>query len=190
MSDEKSFQYVKIMLPLFRAVVKFCITNKLYRPFHCTLDVRDSCKSSFCYGSLTVSPPAHTVDSYLEGQKYMARSWTDLPVTVGGATPPIVSAPFGNSAIISYHSVSFAMQPYLSVSIEKILSKLKNLDSTKASPFGSIPLKIFTEHSDLFAPLVQFFINKSMAKGEFPKELKKDDTTSLLRNGDAFAEKN
>ena len=29
MSDEKSFQYVKIMLPLFRAVVKFCSTNRL-----------------------------------------------------------------------------------------------------------------------------------------------------------------
>ena len=30
MSDEKSFQYVKIMLPLFRAVVKFCSINKLF----------------------------------------------------------------------------------------------------------------------------------------------------------------
>ena len=29
MSDEKSFQYVKIMLPLFRAVVKFCSTYRL-----------------------------------------------------------------------------------------------------------------------------------------------------------------
>ena len=28
-ADEKSFQYVKIMLPLFRAVVKFCSTNRL-----------------------------------------------------------------------------------------------------------------------------------------------------------------
>ena len=30
-SDEKSFQYVKIMLPLFRAVVKFCSTNRLLK---------------------------------------------------------------------------------------------------------------------------------------------------------------
>ena len=29
--DEKSFQYVKIMLPLFRAVVKFCSTNRLLK---------------------------------------------------------------------------------------------------------------------------------------------------------------
>ena len=46
----------------------------------------------------------------------MARPWTDLPESVGGATPPNVFAPFGNSAIISYHSVYFAIQPYLSVS--------------------------------------------------------------------------
>ena len=30
MSDEKSFQYVKIMLPLFRAVVNFCSINRLF----------------------------------------------------------------------------------------------------------------------------------------------------------------
>ena len=30
MSDEKSFQYVKRILPLFRAVVKFCSTNRLF----------------------------------------------------------------------------------------------------------------------------------------------------------------
>ena len=28
---KKSFQYVKIMLPLFRAVVKFCSTNRLFK---------------------------------------------------------------------------------------------------------------------------------------------------------------
>ena len=33
MSDEKSFQYVKILLPLFRAVVKFCSTNRLATVF-------------------------------------------------------------------------------------------------------------------------------------------------------------
>ena len=45
----------------------------------------------------------------------MARPWTDLPGSVGGATPPNAFAPFGKSAIISYHSVNFAIQPYLSV---------------------------------------------------------------------------
>ena len=42
------------------------------------------------------------------------------------------------------------------------MSKLKNLDPTKASPFSSMPVKILTEHSDLFAPLVHFFINESI----------------------------
>ena len=43
----------------------------------------------------------------------MARPWMDLTGSVGGATPPNVFAPFGNSAIISYHSVNFAIQPYI-----------------------------------------------------------------------------
>ena len=31
MSDEKSFQYAKAMFPLFRAIVKFCSTNRLLK---------------------------------------------------------------------------------------------------------------------------------------------------------------
>ena len=73
--------------------------------------------------------------------------------------------------------------------MEGILSKLKYLDPTKASSFGSIPVKIFAEHSDFFAPLEQFFINESIDRGKFPKLLKKGEITSLFRNGDAFAKK-
>ena len=69
------------------------------------------------------------------------------------------------------------------------MSQFKNLDPTKASPFGSIPVKILTEHSDLFAPLVHLFINESKDTRNFPKELKKGDITSLFKNGDAFAKK-
>ena len=36
------------------------------------------------------------------------------------------------------------------------------LDPSKASPFGSILVEILTEHSDLFAPLVQLFIHESV----------------------------
>ena len=67
------------------------------------------------------------------------------------------------------------------------MRKLKNLDPSKASPFGSIPVKILTEHSGLFAPLVQLLINESIDASKFPKELKKGDITSLFMNGDAFA---
>ena len=49
---------------------------------------------------------------------------------------------------------------------------------------------MLTEHSDLFAPLVQLFINESIDTSNFPKELKKGDITSLFKNGDAFAKKN
>ena len=76
------------------------------------------------------------------------------------------------------------------VSLEEISSQFKNLDPTKASPFGSIPVKMLTEHSDLFAPLVQLFINESIDTSNFPKELRKGDITSLFKNGDAFAKKN
>ena len=48
------------------------------------------------------------------------------------------------------------------VSLEQISSQLKNLNPTKASPIGSIPVKMLTEHSDSFAPLVQLFINESI----------------------------
>ena len=74
--------------------------------------------------------------------------------------------------------------------LEEISSQLKNLDPTKASPFGSIPVKIFTEHSDLFAPLAQLLINESVDTSTFPKESKKGETTSLFKNIDASAKKN
>ena len=67
---------------------------------------------------------------------------------------------------------------------------IKDLDQTKASPFDNIPVKILTEHSDLFAPSLQLFINESINAGKFPKELKKGNITSLFKNGDAFAKKN
>ena len=75
------------------------------------------------------------------------------------------------------------------VSLQEILSQLKSLDPTKVSPFGSTTVKILTEHSDLFAPLVQLFINDSIDTSKFPKELKKGDIRSLFKNGDAFAKR-
>ena len=67
------------------------------------------------------------------------------------------------------------------------MSKLKNLDPTKASLHGKIPVKISSEHSDLFAPSVQLFINESIDTSKFPKELKKGDIILLFKNDDAFA---
>ena len=51
-------------------------------------------------------------------------------------------------------------------------------------------MKILTDHSDLFAAMLHFFINQSVNTSNFPNELKKGDITSLLKNGDAFAKKN
>ena len=59
------------------------------------------------------------------------------------------------------------------VSLERILRKLKNLYPIKASPFGSKSVKVLTKHSDLSAPLVRFFRNKSTDASKFPKEFAK-----------------
>ena len=76
------------------------------------------------------------------------------------------------------------------VSLEEIETQLRDLDPTKSSTFGSIPVKVLTDHSDLFAPMLHFFINESVNTSNFPNELKKGDITSLFKNGDAFAKKN
>ena len=76
------------------------------------------------------------------------------------------------------------------VSLEEIENKLRDLNPTKSSTLGSIPMKLLTEHSDLFAPMLHFFINESVNSRNFPNELKKGDITSPFENGDAFAEKN
>ena len=65
-----------------------------------------------------------------------------------------------------------------------------DLDPTKSSTFGSIPVKILTGHSDLFAPMLHFYINGNVNTSNIPNELKKGDITSLFKNGDAFAKKN
>ena len=56
------------------------------------------------------------------------------------------------------------------VSLEELLNQLRNLGPTKASPFGSIPVKTLTEHSDLFALILKFFVDESANRANFPKE--------------------
>ena len=71
----------------------------------------------------------------------------------------------------------------IEVSLEEIETQRRDLDPLKSSTFGSIPVKVLTEHSELFAPMLHFFINESI------NELKKGDITSLYKNGDAFAKR-
>ena len=61
-------------------------------------------------------------------------------------------------------SAKFAFRQY---SLEEILYKVKDLDPIKASPFGNIPVKILTEHSELLAPSLQLFINESIDIASF-----------------------
>ena len=75
-------------------------------------------------------------------------------------------------------------------SLEEIETQFRDLDPTKSSTFGSIPVKILSEHSGLFTPMLHFFINESVNTSNFPNELKKEDITSLFKNDDAFAKKN
>ena len=66
------------------------------------------------------------------------------------------------------------------------LCEIKDLDTTKASPFGSIPLRILTEHFDLFDSMVQHFVNETIGYNRFQDELKKGDITLLFKKGDTF----
>ena len=72
----------------------------------------------------------------------------------------------------------FAIQE---VSLEEILYQLEELDPTKASPFGNIPVKILTEHSDLIAPLLQLFINESIDTCSFQKNSRRETLHPSLR---------
>ena len=74
--------------------------------------------------------------------------------------------------------------------MKDILHQLKDLDLTKASPFGNIPVKILTEHFDLYAPSLQLFVDDCIDTDKFPKKLKKGDIKSLFKYGDAVAKKN
>ena len=74
--------------------------------------------------------------------------------------------------------------------MKEIEAQLRNLDPKKSSTFGSIPVKVLTEHSDLFAPMLHSFINENVNTSNFPNELKKGDLTFLFKNGNVFAKKN
>ena len=83
--------------------------------------------------------------------------------------------------------VKFSFQQ---VFLEEIETNLRDLDPTKSTTFGSIPVNFLTERSDFFGPMLHFFINESVNTSNFPNELKKGDIISLFKNGDAFAKKN
>ena len=66
----------------------------------------------------------------------MVRPLTDLPGSVGGATSHNAFAPFGNSAIVSYHSVNSPMHPYHSVNSAIVVYPVAAIFSLKIQCVG------------------------------------------------------
>ena len=67
------------------------------------------------------------------------------------------------------------------VPVKEIETQLSDLDPTKSLTVGSILVKILTEHSDVFAPMLHFYINKRVNTSNFPNEVKKGDIIPFLR---------
>ena len=59
--------------------------------------------------------------------------------------------------------------------------QIEKLEATRDSPFGSMPVKIFTEHSDLYAPVVQHFDNESIDDSKLLLELQQSDIIFLFK---------
>ena len=76
------------------------------------------------------------------------------------------------------------------VSIEDVAVQIKKLNSNKASPINSIPVRILKENSDAFCTLIQNLYNYGLSQCIFPKELKAGDISSLFKKDDTFLKKN
>ena len=67
------------------------------------------------------------------------------------------------------------------VTISKIETEIKNLNSNKATTFGNIPPKLLKTNSDICAEPLQKVFNECVSKSQFPDELKAADVSSLFK---------
>ena len=92
--------------------------------------------------------------------------------------------------IINEHAKFSNKFEFREVTIEEVAVKIKQLNPSKASPVDCIPAKILKENSDVFSVIIQNLFNSGLSKGNFPKELKAGDISSLFKKEDAFTKKN
>ena len=67
------------------------------------------------------------------------------------------------------------------VTISKIETEIKNLNSNKATNFGNIPPNLLKTNSDICAEPLQKVFNECVSKSQFPDELKAADVSSLFK---------
>ena len=67
------------------------------------------------------------------------------------------------------------------VTVSKIETEIKNLNSNKATTFGNIPPKLLKTNSDICAEPLQKIFNECVSKSQFPDELKAADVSSLFK---------
>ena len=70
----------------------------------------------------------------------------------------------------------FRFQP---VSDEEILSTVRNFDSSKATTYKNIPMKLFKQHIDLYNHVLTNLFNDMIESCIFPDNLKKADITPV-----------
>ena len=70
------------------------------------------------------------------------------------------------------------------VSLEEILKKFKNFNSSKASQSSAIPTKIIRQNLDLFAPIVHQELNQSLDLNKFPSTMKPGNITPSFKKSD------
>ena len=102
---KKSFQYVKIMLPLFRAVVGFCSTNRLF--------------TKYFRRATYWTRPGHLINSkskskFLPQQWRIGRRLSPFPVALGHMSANAVKATAGGWSTGSSACLTFPLHSLMS----------------------------------------------------------------------------
>ncbi len=70
---------------------------------------------------------------------------------------------------------------FRAVSSDEVLIEINNLNSSKATSFKNIPIKVFKENADLYINIITKLVNNSIQTCTFPDELKMADITPVFK---------
>nr|CAI5856891.1 unnamed protein product [Callosobruchus analis] len=73
---------------------------------------------------------------------------------------------------------------FVSVTTEDVIHVIANIPNKKSTGPDEIPASLVKQNSDIFAPVLADFINKSVTAGEFPAELKLASLIMVFKKGD------
>ena len=78
---------------------------------------------------------------------------------------------------------------FILLSKEHILEKIQMLDSSKATQWSDIPVKLIRSKSDFFAEKILKYFNESLEKSKFPDRLKSANVTPSLQEECTYLKK-